>query len=154
LVLKKLSFQSRLERIAVGMDYFAVSVPLKTTQALGTRGPVPVSARINNSEPFIASLYPIGGGRHYLRVRNKICKAEKIKVGERVKVRFTVRDRSAEVSIPKDLARILRAERVEKEFKSLPIGKRSFLLRLIDKAVKPETRVKRIKDAVKEAKRR
>jgi len=151
---KRLSFQSKLERIAKGMDYFALPVPAKITHALETRGPVPVFARVNGSEPFLASLYPVGGGRHYLRVRNKICSAVKIKPGVRVRVQITVRNRSAEISIPKDLSNALQAEGVEKKFKALPIGQKSYLLRLIDRAVKPETRKKKIQDAVKAAHRR
>ena len=150
----QLSFQSKLERSASGMEYYAVSVPPKITLALDTRGPVPVRARINNSEIFLASLFPIGGGRHYLRVRNKICKAEKIKEGRRVQIRITVRDRSREISIPKDLMRSLKASGVIQGFKALPIGKKSYLLRWINQAAKPETRNKRIKDAVKAARDR
>jgi hypothetical protein len=151
---QRLSFQSRLECIASGMDYFALSVPMKITHALRTRGPVPVFARVNDSETFLASLYPVGGGRHYLRIKNKICSAVKIKQGDRVRVQITVRDRSAEISIPKDLTSALRAEGAEEEFKALPIGKKSYLLRLIDEAAKPQTRDKRIQAAVEEAHRK
>jgi hypothetical protein len=150
----KLSFQSKLECIAVGMEYYALSVPAKITLTLGTKGPVPVFARVNNSEIFLASLYPVGGGRHYLRVRNKICKSVGIKAGDRIQVKITARDRTDEISIPKDLMSALREEDVSEEFKSLPIGKKSYLLRLIDEAAKPETRIKRIQDAVEAAHRK
>ena len=151
---QKLSFQSKLERIASGMEYFAFSVPMKITLALGRRGPVPVFARANDSERFLASLYPVGGGRHYLRVKNKICKAAEIKEEDRVQVQITVRDRSAEISIPKDLVSALRAEGVEEDFEALPIGKKRYLLRLIDEATKPQTRDKRIQAAVAVAHRK
>jgi hypothetical protein len=151
---KRLSFQSKVERIASGMDYFALSVPTKISRSLRTRGPVPVFGRVNDSETFLASLFPVGGGRHYLRVKNKICKAAKIKVGDRVRVRITVRDRSAEISIPKDLMSALRAGGVTDHFKALPIGKKSYLLRWIDQAAKPETRDKRIQAAVEAARRK
>jgi hypothetical protein len=113
---QQLSFQSKLECIASGMDYFALPVPMKITRALGTRGPVPVFARVNDSETFLASLYPVGGGRHYLRVKNKICRAAKIKEGDRVGVQITVRDLSAEISIPEDLMSALRAEGMVEDF--------------------------------------
>lgn len=136
------------------MDYFALPVPPETTLALKTRGPVPVAARVNDSEVFIASLYPVGGGRHYLRVRNKICKSVNITAGDPVRVQIQVRDRESEVSLPKDVASVLRAEGVVKQFQSLPLGRRAYLLRLIQAAVKPETRSKRIQDAVKSARSR
>ena len=148
------SFTSRLERIASGMDYFAISVPTKITRALKTRGPVPVAARVNHSPMFLASLYPVGKGRHKLRVRNKICKGVNIEEGDRVHVQATVRDRSAEVSIPNDLMRILRARGLVEGFKALPIGKKSYLLRLIAEASKPETRATRIQTAADEARPR
>jgi hypothetical protein len=151
---KRHSFQSKLKRIASGREYYAISVPAKITLALGTRGPVPVVARVNGSEIFMASLYPVGGGRHFLRIKNRICSAVKIKEGDRVRVQITVRDRSAEISIPNDLRKALRAEGVEAGFKALPIGKKSYLLRLIDEAVKPETRENKIQAAVEEAHQR
>ena len=133
------------------MEYFAISVPSTITRALKTRGPVPVAARVNNSQMFLASLYPVGNGRHKLRVRNKICKGLNLKEGDRVCVQATVRDRSAEVSIPNDLMSVLRAKGLVDEFKGLPIGKKSYLLRFIAEARKPETRITRIQTAADEA---
>jgi hypothetical protein len=47
---KQLLFQAKLENWAEGMDYCAVPVPASVTQALGTKGPVLVMARVNDSE--------------------------------------------------------------------------------------------------------
>lgn len=121
---QQLSFQSKLERIASEANYFALSVPLKISQSLGTRGPVPVSARVSGSEAFLVSLFPVGEGRHYLRVKAKIRDQAKIKEGDRARVEITVIDRSAEVTIPKDLMSALRAEGVVDHFKALPPIKR------------------------------
>jgi len=151
---KEFSFTSKLERIASGMEYFAISVPAKITRALKTRGPVPVAARVNDSPIFVASLYPVGNGRHKLRVRNKICKGADITEGDRVHVQATVRDRLTEVSIPNDLMRALRAKGLVEGFKALPIGKKSYLLRLIAEARKPKTRSVRIQTAEEQARPR
>lgn len=148
------SFDSTLERIAEGMEYYALSVPLKTSQALKARAAVPVLATVNGSEAFKGSLYPVGGGRHRLRVRNAVCKAAGISEGDRVRVEIEVRVRQDEVAMPRDLVRALRRAKALDGFEGLPIGKRSFVLRLIDEAVKPETREKRIREAVDEALRR
>ena len=145
---RQFSFRSRLERISDEAEYFALSVPEKVTKALGTRGPVPVSAQINDSPEFLVSLFPVGGGRHYIRVKAEIRNTVKIKEGDRVRVEITVLDRSAEISIPKDLVSALRAEGVLEHFKALPIGKKNHLLQWIDKAAKPETRAKRIQEVV------
>jgi Domain of unknown function (DUF1905)/Bacteriocin-protection, YdeI or OmpD-Associated len=149
---KKLSFQAKLENWAEGMDYCAVPVPASVTQALGTKGPVLVMARVNDSEPFKVSLFPTGGGQHYIRIKAKVRKETRTKTGDRVRVRFTVLDRS-DVTIPTDLIKALRAEGVTDGFKSLPPGKQNFIIRRIDDAAKPETRDKRIQEAVEAAHR-
>jgi hypothetical protein len=145
------SFQSKLERISTELEYFAISVPAKISQALDTRGPVPVSARVNDSKPFLVSLFPVGEGRHYLRVKVQVRNETKIKEGDRVHVEITVRDRTKEISIPKDLASALRKEKMLEYFKALPIGEKSYRLRYIEEAKKPETREKRIQEAVEAA---
>jgi hypothetical protein len=144
---RKLSFQAELENWAEGMDYCAVPVPAKITEALGTKGPVLVLAQVNDSEPFQVSLFPVGGGQHYIRIKAKVRQETKTRTGDRVRVRMTVLDR-AKVEIPKDLMRALAAERMTAAFKSLPPGKQNFVIRRIDEAVKPETREKRIQEAV------
>jgi uncharacterized protein YdeI (YjbR/CyaY-like superfamily) len=67
-------------------------------------------------------------------------------------MRITVLDRAA-VTYPADLLSALRADGATKDFKALTPGRRNFIVRRIDEAVKPETRRKRIQDAVKEAQR-
>ena len=150
---QELSFQAKLENWAEGMDYCAVAVPAKITEALGTKGPVLVMARVNDSEPFKVSLFPIGGGQHYLRIKAKVRKETETKTGDRIRVQITVLDR-ADVTISKDLMSALRAEGVTEDFKSLPPGEQNFIVRRIDDAVKPETRNKRIREAVEAAHRR
>ena len=149
---KQLSFETTLENWAEGMDYCAVPVPAPITEALGTQGAVLVSACLNDSAPFKVSLFPVGGGRHYIRVKAKVRKETRTKTGDRVHMRITVLDR-APVTYPADLLSALRAQGATGDFKALPPGRQNFVIRRIDEAVKPETRQKRIQDAVKEAKR-
>jgi hypothetical protein len=144
---QKFSFEADLENWAEGMDYCAVAVPAEITRALGTRSAVLVMARVNDSDPFQVSLFPVGGGRHYIRVKAKVRQETRTKTGDRIRVRFTVLDR-ADVDIPDDLARALRAEGAMDAFKSLPPGKQNFIIRRIDGAAKPQTRQKRIEEAV------
>jgi hypothetical protein len=134
------------------MDYCAVPVPAKITEALGTHAAVLVMARLNDSEPFKVSLFPVGGGRHYIRIRAKVRRETRTKTGDPVHIRITVLDRAA-ITYPADLLSALRAEGATKDFKALPPGKQNFIIRRIDEAAKPETRQKRIEDAVKEAQR-
>src|SRR5580658_6279437 len=150
---KQMSFQAKLENWAEGMDYCAVPVPPKITKALGTTAAVLVMARVNCSEPFKVSLFPVGGGKHYIRIKAKVRKETKTKTGDRVRLRITVLDR-ADVTYPKDLLSALKAEGATEDFKSLPPGEQNFILRRIDEAAKPETRAKRIGEAVAAAHRR
>ena len=143
-----LSFQSRLERLAEGIEYFAIPVPAKITAALGTRGPVPVTARVNGSKPFQVSLYTKGGGRHGLRVKAEVRKEVGLEEGATACVEIRVRDRAAETKLPADVTSALRAAGVLEGFQALPVGMRSFALRGIERAAKAETRTKRIKEAV------
>lgn len=149
---KQLSFEGTLENWAEGMDYCAIPVPAEITEALGTKSAVLVMACLNDSAPFKVSLFPVGGGKHYIRVKAKIRKETQTKTGDRVHMRIMVVDRGA-VTYPADLLTALRAEGAASDFKALPPGRRNFIVRRIDEAVKPETRRKRIQDAVVEAQR-
>jgi hypothetical protein len=144
---KQFSFEAVLEDWAEGMDYCAIPVPAKVTEELGTKGPVLVLARVNDSEPFQVSLFPVGGGQHYIRIKGKVRKETTTKAGDRIRVRITVLDRDS-VEIPEDLRIALRAEGVTQAFQSLPSGKQNFIIRRIDEAAKPETRARRVQEAV------
>ena len=80
----QLSFQAELESWAEGMDYSAVPVPEEITEALGTKGPVLVMARVNESAAFQVSLFPVGGGQHYIRIKAKVRKETSTKIGGRI----------------------------------------------------------------------
>ena len=144
---RRLSFEAVLENWAEGMDYCAVAVPAEITEALGTKGPVLVMARVNDSEPFQVSLFPVGGGQHYIRIKAAVRRETNTHSGDRIRVRLTVLDR-ADVDIPQDLMAALRAQGVAKAFSSLPPGKQNYVIRRIDAAARPETRARRIEEAV------
>jgi hypothetical protein len=144
---RRLSFHADLEDWAEGLDYCAVRVPAEITEALGTKGPVLVLARVNDSEPFQVSLFPVGGGQHWIRIKAKVRRETNTQTGDRIAIRITVLDRAA-VVLPDDLLSALRAEGVEAAFQSLPPGKQNFIVRRIDEAAKPQTRERRIAEAV------
>ena len=150
---KQFSFVAVLEEWAEGMDYCAIRVPAEVTEALGTRGPVLVMARVNDSAPFQVSLFPVGGGQHCMRIKARVRKETNTKQGDSIRMRFTVLDRDR-VEIPEDLLRALRAEGVAQAFQSLPPGKQNFIIRRIHEAAKPETRERRIQEGVRAAHQR
>lgn len=147
LVGKLFSFDAELENWAEGMDYCAVRVPSKITNSLGTKGPVLVKASVNNSESFQVSLFPVGGGKHYIRIKAKIRKLTKTKSGDRVKLDFLVLDPN-DVDVPDELLDLLETEGMIDAFMDIPPGKRNYLIRRIQEAVKSATREKRIREAL------
>lgn len=144
---KHYSFEADLENWAEGMDYCAVRVPAEITKALGTIGPVLVMAQVNDSEPFQVSLFPVGGGQHYIRIKATVRKQTNTKTGDNIRLRFVVLDR-ADVDIPEDLKEELTAEGVIEAFLALPPGKRNFIIHRIEEAAKPTTREKRVQEGV------
>lgn len=150
---KKFSFDATLEDWAEGMDYCAVPVPARITKALGTKAAVLVMAQVNDSKPFKVSLFPVGGGKHYIRIKASVRKETKTKTGDRIKLTIKILDRD-DVEIPDDLMIAMRAEGLVKAFLSLPPGKRNYMVRRIEDAVRPETRKKRIQEALDTAVKR
>lgn len=147
---RSFAFEAPLEPWADGMDYAAVAVPSQVTEALGTRGPVLVEARVNESAPFQVSLFPVGGGRHAIRIKAKVRRDAGTQIGDVVRLRFKVLDR-ANVELPQDLILALKRAGLTAAFAALPLGKQNFLVRRIGEAVKPDTRLKRIQEAAKAA---
>lgn len=131
------------------MDYCAIAVPANITESLGTKSAVLVMARVNESAPFKVSLFPVGGGKHYIRVRKKVRKEANLNELDQVLVQITVLDR-AEVKIPSDLSLALRGKNALARFNALTPGKKNYMIRRIDDASKPETRAKRVREAVEE----
>jgi len=84
---QQLSFHAVLENWAEGMNYCAVPVPAAITAALGTTGPVLVLARVNESAPFQVSLFPVGNGQHYLRIKATVRQETQTTTGDRIRLR-------------------------------------------------------------------
>jgi hypothetical protein len=131
------------------MDYCAIPVPANITEALGTKSAVLVMARVNDSVPFKVSLFPVGGGKHFIRVRKQVRKEANLKEGDRLLVQITILDRG-DIEIPKDLSAALRGKHALARFNALTPGKRNYMIRRIDDASKKETRAKRVQDVVEE----
>jgi hypothetical protein len=147
---QQLAFDAELKNWAEGMDYCAVDVPAEITEALGTKGPVLVSAQVNESQPFMVSLFPVGGGRHCIRIKAKVRSETNTKTGDCVRVRFTVLDRS-DITVPEELMHALATLDLTQAFHAMPPGKRNFIVRRVDETVKPQTREKRIQEGVQAA---
>jgi len=146
-------FVARVVRVA-SSGFYAVDVPAKISSALGKRGPVPVSARINSVAEFRASLSPAGGGRHRLRLNARTRGMAQARAGDSVRVHITVHDRPLPVSIPADLKTALQSEGVLEHFQTFAPGKQLHIIDWITRSARPETREKRIQLTVEITHRR
>lgn len=151
---KNLPFRSKIERLAVGLEYYGISVPAKVTAQLQTRAAIPVRARLNDSAPFRASLYPVGEGRHFLRVKNALIKSLGLGSGSPVRVEIKPLDPAKKSTAPNALLSAVREAGVKPGFDLIPPGTRNFLLRKWGEAVQPATRAKRTEAILSEARRR
>ena len=144
---RQFAFTSKLVQVERG-GYYAVDVPARISQAIGKRGPVPVSARINNVAHFEASLSPAGGGRHRLRMNSRTRETAEAKPGDSVEVHITVHSQPLKVVVPQDLQIALRGEGVLEFFQAFAPGKQNHIVDWINKSARPETRENRIQLAV------
>jgi len=85
-----------------------------------------------------------------MRIRARVRVESKIFTGDRVRVQISVLDR-ADVTIPGDLRTALHAGNVTDDFTAPSPGRQNFMIRRIGDAVRPETREKRIQEAVEAA---
>ncbi len=150
---REFRFAARLEMVK-GRGFYAVDVPAEISKAIGKRGPVPVSARINNVAEFMASLSPAGGGRHRLRINAPTRQMAEAKAGDLVRVQILVHSRPVAVVIPQDLKTALAAEGVLEYFQAFAPGKQLHIIDWICRAARLETREKRIQFTVEFAHRR
>jgi hypothetical protein len=137
-------FSARVERVARGGPYYAVTIPASVSRAIGRRGIVPIVATINGAIEIRASLVPSGGGRHRLRLNASTRRVAGAGEGARVKIALAVDLAPVAEPTPRDVARALEDSGALEAFERLPVGKRSHIVRWIEDAVRPETREKRI----------
>ncbi len=146
-----LVFRSRLESLTDEAEYYGISVPVEVTRRLKTLAAVPVSVRINQSSPFRSSFYPVGGGRHYMRVKASVRKEVAIREGDTIEIEAQILDRADRTELPDDLHTRLRVAGVLEVFESMPPGMRNHLIHRIEEVAKVETRKKRVLEAVNAA---
>jgi uncharacterized protein DUF1905/bacteriocin resistance YdeI/OmpD-like protein len=144
---REFTFVAQLVQVERG-GYYAVDVPARISKAVGKRGPVPVSARVNNVAHFKASLSPAGGGRHRLRMNSRTREIADAEPGDSVKVHIIVLRQPLKVTLPEDLKTALRGEGVRECFEALAPGKQNHIVDWINRSARMETREKRIQLAV------
>jgi hypothetical protein len=124
-----------------------VRVPLDIEQLYGVRGRLPVRGALNRS-PFRGLLAPYGGV-HYLGINQEQRQAAGIKIGDLVDVVFERDDEPRTVSPPADFAEALQADpAAQAAWDKLSYSHRREVVGSVEEAKKPETRQRRIAQAI------
>lgn len=126
----------------------AIALPFNVEKAYGSRGRVPVRGTLNGFA-FRSSVFPMGGGCHWLVVNRDMREGAKIKAGETISVMMERDDEPRVITPPKDFARALAANKVAlAAWDKLSYTHRKEYAKAIEEAKKPETRARRIEKAI------
>jgi hypothetical protein len=145
-VSQPVEFDITLER--TGVTATVLKPPFSVEKTFGAKGGVLVRGTIDGV-PFRTQLFPIGDGTHYMVV-NRAMKAQINKdAGDTVHVVMQVDTEPRTVEVPEDFAAAL-AENADAEtkFNALSVSQRREYVKWIEDAKKPETRARRITQAV------
>jgi hypothetical protein len=136
-------------------DLPAVVLPADVAAAMGGRARIPVAGTINGVA-FRGSTMPMGDGRHCVGFRQEIrARAGGVEVGDSVTIEIGRDDAPRTVAVPADLAAALAAEPgVRNAFDAMSYTHRREWVEAVEAAKRPETRARRIAQAVDAARAR
>jgi len=136
-------------------DVPGVVVPAEIAAALGGRARIPVAGTINGV-PFRGSTMPMGDGRHCVGFRKDTrALAGGVENGDTVTIEIARDDGPRTVDVPDDLAAALDADpAVRSAFDAMSYTHRKEWVVAVSDAKRPETRERRIAQAVAAARGR
>ncbi len=144
----KQEFSAKLETSGPKDAWTFLNVPFDVQQAFGSKGRVSVKGTINGFA-YRSSLFPNGDGTHALMVNKEMQKGAGPGPGDTVHVEMDADTEPREVEVPDDLAKVLVKNRAAKAaFEKLAPSHRKEYVRWIEDAKKPETRARRLQQAV------
>jgi hypothetical protein len=125
-----------------------VYLPFDVFEAFGTRSRVAVKGEINGF-PFRSSIFPMGGGKFYMVVNREMREGAKVKAGQTVELVMEKDEEPRTIATPPDLLKALNARKsVKAVWDKLSYTHRKEYIGAIEEAKKPETRARRIANAV------
>ncbi|HKV68115.1 MAG TPA: YdeI/OmpD-associated family protein [Gaiellales bacterium] len=136
-------------------DLPAVVLPADVAAAMGGRARIPVAGTINGVA-FRGSTMPMGDGRHCVGFRKGIrSQAGGVEIGDSVVIEIGRDDAPRTVAVPPDLAAALAAEPgIRAAFDAMSYTHRREWVEAVEAAKRPETRARRIAQAVDAARAR
>ena len=125
-----------------------VVIPFDVQERFGTRGQVKVKATFDGHH-YRGSLAPMGGGRHVLGIAKAVRQAIGKAPGDAVHVTLEADTEPRVVEVPPDLRAVLDGSpKAAAEFERIPYSHKRRYVQWIDEAKRPETREKRVREAV------
>jgi len=127
-----------------------IRVPFDVHKTFGTRARVPVRGTINGF-PFRSSIFPMGGGCHFMAVNKETRAGAKAKAGDTLTVVMQRDDEPRVITPPPDLARAMKANKTaQAAWDKLSYTHKKEIAGAVEDAKKPETRQRRIEKAIAE----
>ena len=125
-----------------------ILIPFDVLKVYGTRARVPVRGTINGF-PYRGSIFPMGGGQHYMIVNKNLRAGAKAQGGETISVVMERDDEPRIITPPTDFARALKANKEARAtWQKLSYTHQKEHALAIEEAKKPETRARRIEKAI------
>lgn len=125
-----------------------ICVPFDVLKVFGTRARVPVRGTVNGF-PYRGSIFPMGGGKHYMVVNKNVRAGAKAKGGEMVSIVMERDEEPRIITPPADFARALKANKEARTmWEKLSYTHQKEHAQAIEEAKRPETRVRRIEKAI------
>jgi uncharacterized protein DUF1905/bacteriocin resistance YdeI/OmpD-like protein len=143
---KQHRFESRIVEGRGGGAF--VSVPFSVFEIFGTRGQLRVKGTIDG-HPFKSSIAPMGGGTHLLGLHKATREAIGKSIGDLVRVEVEADTEERTVVVPDDFQKALsKNPRAREVFERFAYTHRKEYVQWIEAAKKPETRQRRIGEAI------
>lgn len=141
---EKQTFDTVLEKHE-NMEATGITIPFDVEKVFGAKR-VPVKVRINDAE-YRSTIFRMGG-KYMMAVPKVFREAAGIKAGEKITVTMEKDLEKRTVEVPKDLAEALKKEDLTKVFAKMSYTHQKEYVNAIAEAKKPETRARRIKNAI------
>jgi hypothetical protein len=127
-----------------------IEIPFDVLKVFGSRARVPVCGTINGY-PFRSSIFPMGGGCHFMAVNKETREGAQAKAGDTITVVMQRDEAPRIITPPPDFARALKANKDARAvWDKLSYTNRKEIVQAIEAAKKPETRQRRIEKGIAE----
>jgi hypothetical protein len=143
-------FKARLEVGGEGNAWVLLKLPFDAAAVFGSKGNIRVKGTLNGT-PYETSIFPGGDGTHHMMVNKALQQSAGVKAGSTVDVTMEINTETPRVQLPDDFRAALRSSsKAFKTFEALSPSKKKYLVQRIGEAKKPETRRRRIEEAIRE----